>query len=126
MNTKKNKLSLRLRVAIPFLAFTFFWLVIGDLINYHQKAIYGFDLFGSQTPFTKPGKNDKGTVLLKTKNGKAAPGDSFSLTLHPFTVNHCSEKLVDFAKTTTVRYNFLCFYRQRAQQSVSLRGPPTA
>jgi len=124
MKVRKNKLSLKFRIAIPFLAFTFFWMVIGDLINYHQKTIYGFDLFNTHTPFTKPGKKDGGTLLLKTKSGKTISESSFSFTLHPFLANHCTEKLVDFAKTTTVRYNYLSFYRQRVQSTVSLRGPP--
>jgi len=124
MKTGKNKLSLKYRIAIPFLAFTFFWLVIGDLVTYHQKAIYGFDIFGFQTPFTKPSKTDNGLLILKTKNGKDAHGTTFSLTLHSLLADGYSIELIDFAKNVTFTFNCLSNYHQRFLQSVSLRGPP--
>lgn len=124
MKTGKNKLSLKYRIAIPFLAFTFFWLVIGDLVNYHQKVIYGFDLFGSQMPFTKPGKTDAGILILKTKNGKDAHGDTFSSTLHNLFAADYSIELVDFAKIVTVTFENLSTTQQSYHKTVSLRGPP--
>jgi len=54
--------------------FAFFWLVIGDLITLHQKAIYGFDPFSHHTPFAKTNntpvksKNDKGAKFEKSKD----------------------------------------------------------
>jgi hypothetical protein len=56
------------------MALTFFWLVMGELIILHQKAIYGFDPFEQETPFTKTdntkskAKSDKGLKLYKFKD----------------------------------------------------------
>ncbi|MFA5418523.1 MAG: hypothetical protein WC341_08700 [Bacteroidales bacterium] len=124
MKTKSYKLSLKFRIAIPLLAFTFFWLVIGDLVTYHQKAIYGFDLFNFQTPFTKPTKTDNGLLILKTKNGKVAHGDAFSISLHILFADDYSIELVDFAKNVTVTFDYLSIYQQRFLYSGTLRGPP--
>ncbi len=98
-------------------------MVIGDLITYHQKAIYGFDLFQHQ-PFTKPGKNDTGILLYKTKGEKAVSVDTYQYTLHSFVADDYSKLLGDFAKNITVRFNYRDMLRQRYHQSVTLRGPP--
>ncbi len=42
------------------MAFAIFWMVIGELITYHQKVMFGVDLFGNQHPFTKPKHGDDG------------------------------------------------------------------
>jgi hypothetical protein len=110
-------------MAIPFLALTFFWMVIGDLITYHQKAIFDFDLFNHQ-PFTKPGKNDTGILLYKTKGDKTVSVDKYKHTLHSVVADDYSTLLGDFAKNITVRFNYRDMFQQRYHQSVSLRGPP--
>ena len=59
---------------IQFMAFAFFWLVLGDLIVLHQKIIYSFDPFHQHIPFTKTDnsavktKNDKGSKIEKSKD----------------------------------------------------------
>lgn len=50
------------------MCFAFFYLVIGDLITFHQKAIFNFDAFAGQ-PLNKPDKSDKGS-LYKLKDKK--------------------------------------------------------
>lgn len=42
------------------MAFAIFWMVIGDLITYHQEKIFGANYYGHHTPFTKPGAKDDG------------------------------------------------------------------
>lgn len=44
------------------MAFAIFWMVIGELITYHQKVMFGVDLFGNHHPFTKPKHGDDGGV----------------------------------------------------------------
>jgi hypothetical protein len=52
------------------MAFAIFWLVIGDLITYHQVHVYGVDLFDTNSPFTVPkGKDDGKTASYKSAKG---------------------------------------------------------
>ena len=48
------------------MAFAIFWMVIGDLITYHQEKIFGTNYYEHHTPFTKPGSKDDG----KTSHAK--------------------------------------------------------
>ncbi len=55
---------------VSFMALAFFYLVIGDLITFHQKAIFNFDAFAGQ-PLSKPDKSDKGSIYkLKDKKDR--------------------------------------------------------
>lgn len=52
------------------MSLAFFYLVIGDLITFHQKAIFNFDAFADQ-PINKPDKGDKGKIYkLKDKKDR--------------------------------------------------------
>lgn len=52
------------------MSLAFFYLVIGDLITFHQKAIFNFDAFAGQ-PLNKPDKSDKGSIYkLKDKKDR--------------------------------------------------------
>jgi hypothetical protein len=44
-------------------AFSIFWMVIGDLIIYHQEVMFGVKLFEEQHPFTKPKSQDDGKII---------------------------------------------------------------
>jgi hypothetical protein len=66
------------------MAFAIFWLVIGDLITYHQVHVYGIDLFDTQSPFTVPkGKDDGKTASYKSTKG-IDEVNNFLFSLHPF------------------------------------------
>ncbi len=55
---------------VSFMSLAFFYLVIGDLITYHQKAIFNYDAFAGQ-PLSKPDKSDKGSIYkLKDKKNR--------------------------------------------------------
>jgi len=56
---------------LPILVFAFVWLLMGELISIHQRAIFNFYVF-DQHPFSTPDKSGKDKVFkLKTKkNGK--------------------------------------------------------
>lgn len=114
-NIKKHKWI------FPLMVFAFFWLVIGDLITLHQKAIYGFDPFSIETPFTK---TDNGPS--KTKIDKGSKFDKFKDQYHfdsilnkEFTFKTPrNERVVEFINTFTV------FISQPGYPLIALRGPP--
>lgn len=56
------------RLVLPVIAFAFFWLVIGDLIIIHERAIFGYDPFTGHIPYAKPDK--KSTVKLYKDEGQ--------------------------------------------------------
>lgn len=52
---------------LPILVFAFVWLLMGELISIHQRAIFDFYVF-DQHPFSTPDKSGKDKVFkLKTK-----------------------------------------------------------
>lgn len=57
------------------MAFAIFWMVIGDLITYHQEKIFGNNFFDTHIPFSKPKSKDDG----KTGHfGHLKPADKHS------------------------------------------------
>lgn len=56
---------------LPILVFAFVWLLMGELISIHQRAIFDFYVF-DQHPFATPDKSSKDKVfkLKSKKNGK--------------------------------------------------------
>jgi hypothetical protein len=63
------------------MAFAIFWMVIGDLITYHQEVMFGVKLFEEQNPFTKPKSQEDGkTVSFKAHKGSDKP-ESFHSSL---------------------------------------------
>ena len=72
------------KLVLPVVAFAFFWLVIGDLIIIHERAIFGYDPFTSHTPFAKPDKNttvklfkDEGQKINKSKGYSAFSAEGY-------------------------------------------------
>jgi len=52
---------------LPIIVFAFVWLLMGELISIHQRAIFNFYVF-DQHPFSTPDKSGKDKVFkLKTK-----------------------------------------------------------
>ena len=101
----------------------FFWLVIGDLVTLHQKAIYGFDPFSVETPFTKTDNNHSS----RTKVDKGSKFDKFKDQYH-FDV--LLNKQLDFKAPLVVSdfefvYTFTVFISQSGYPIIALRGPPT-
>lgn len=103
--------------------FAFFWLVIGDLITLHQKAIYGFDPFSVETPFTKTDNNhsksakvDKGSKFDKFKDQY-----HFDVTLNKEFNYKTPLVASDFEFINT----FTVFLAQSGYPLIALRGPPT-
>jgi len=46
------------------MAFAIFWMVIGDLITYHQAKIFGVHFFDNHSPFSKPKTKDDGKATF--------------------------------------------------------------
>lgn len=61
----KNQISTN-RWILHIMAFAFFWLVCGELIVLHQKAIYGFDPFNQESPFAKTDNSSSKSKMDKT------------------------------------------------------------
>ncbi len=105
------------------MAFAIFWMVIGDLITYHQEKIFGTNFYEHHSPFTKPGGKDDGktshlkvskdfdkqswfkTDLIACQQGAILPSVSqYSLFLSP--------------------KPYLVLRHQCLRNILSLRGPP--
>jgi len=73
LKLKKGILAKVLRkLLVSFMSLAFFYLIIGDLIIFHQRAIFNYDAYGDY-PLNKPGdKNDKSKVYkVKDKKKKS-------------------------------------------------------
>ena len=105
------------------MAFTFFWLVIGDLITLHQKLIYDFDPYGLETPFAKTDNSSSKTKFDKgSKFDKSKDQHHLDVLLKKdlkikVTVIKCD---FEFINTFTV------FLSSSGFPLVALRAPPTA
>lgn len=110
------------KIAVPILAFAFFWLVIGDLVILHERAIFGYDPFTAHTPFAKPDKSN--TVKLYKDEGlkiNKSKGNS------PFAAErYVNSNLVVFLQGSKFifRSTFLIVKNQSDRPSIVLRGPP--
>jgi len=109
------------KMLVTFMSIAFFYLVIGDLITFHQKAIFNFDAFAGQ-PINKPDKGDKSS-LYKLKDKK----DRVLAKFLTFVSEHIQVKdelpiifysLLEFpfVKTDIFNPQWCC---------ISFRGPPS-
>jgi hypothetical protein len=66
---------------LPILVFAFVWLLMGELISIHQRAIFEFYVF-DQHPFATPDKSgkDKAFKLKSKKSGKDQVETEYHLT----------------------------------------------
>ena len=109
------------RWVLHFMAFAFFWLVCGELITLHQKAIYGFDPFNQETPYAKTDNSGN-----KTKTDKVSKWDKFKDQYHFDFLKHESGKFnhipvfVEFRHSNT----FTIFLSQSSYPLIALRAPP--
>jgi hypothetical protein len=106
------------------MAFAIFWMVIGDLITYHQEKIFGTNYYEHHTPFTKPGSKDDG----KTSHIKF--GKDFDKQSHHILLLFVNEK---FTYSAGLFHNgrflqpkpYLFLRHQCLKNIISLRGPPS-
>jgi hypothetical protein len=110
------------RLVISFMAFTFFWLVCGELITLHQKAIYGFDPFSQETPFAKTNNSHS-----KTKTDTGTKFDKFKDQYHFDCLTYTDSKFNYIYHYVEVEFNntFTVFNSQSGHPLIALRAPPT-
>lgn len=107
------------------MAFAIFWLVIGDLITYHQEHVFGISLFDNQTPFTLPKGKDDG----KTANFKSAKDDNhLAYTYIAFSDFYIGgqDQLIGTPKNVCRFYfpPFIAVANSHNKNSIPLRAPP--
>jgi len=102
--------------------FAFFWLVIGDLITLHQKAIYGFDPFSLETPFTKTDNHHS----KKAKVDKGSKFDKFKDQYHFDAIQNkeLNNKVPLVVGEFKFVNTFTVFLAQSSYPLIVLRGPP--
>ncbi len=106
------------------IAFSIFWMVIGDLITYHQEVMFGVKLFDEQDPFTKPKSQDDGkTISFKTHKGSDKTDGWHSNAVLAI----CETK----EQTIARRFSLLCYSRLAVKAILpfhhticGLRAPP--
>lgn len=107
------------------MAFAVFWMVIGDLITYHQKVIFGVNFFDIHNPFTKPKTNDDGKTISFKQHKTADKSDS-GLPLHPPGILVEKEQEHALASQNIFFLEFLFSYKiLNLSLSALLRAPPS-
>jgi len=103
------------------MTFAFFWLVIGDLIVLHQKAIYGFDPFNHHIPFAKTNNSP-----VKTNTDKGSKVEKSKVQFHFDTVIKSEANFRTILNTCEIELinAFLERVSQFSHSRVSLRAPP--
>jgi hypothetical protein len=120
-----RKQSRASRLIKLIMAFAIFWMVIGDLITYHQEAIYGVNFFDTHSPFSKPKSKDdvKTTHLHSVKHLDKQDGfDTFS-----FSALLQSTQLSEIVVSESFLYKLLLLNPSRTILFTRqlLRAPPT-
>jgi len=108
---------------LRFMAFAFFWLVCGELITLHQKAIYGFDPFSQNMPFAKTDNSHP-----KTKSDKGAKFDKFKDQYHFDFYTRDSNHFEFVPQFTLYRFinTYTIFVSRSGYPLIVLRAPPVA
>ena len=106
---------------VSFMTLAFFYLVIGDLITFHQKAIFNYDVFAGQ-PLSKPDKSDKGSIYkLKDKKDRIIAKFLTFVSEH-VDINDLSQNLTCIIIDVPIVLNKIIY---QPDSSVSFRGPPS-
>ena len=106
---------------VAFMSFAFFYLVIGDLIVFHQKTLFNYDVF-SQQPINKPGDKKEKHSYFSVKDKKSKSFHSL-LTF----VSSLEEVNTDFNFTHIVSFietSFTVGFSSELFSTISFRGPP--
>ncbi len=108
------------------MAFAVFWMVIGDLITYHQKVIFGGSIFFDiHNPFTKPKSKDDGKTI-SFKQHKFADKSDTNLPFHPPGILVDNYQHQVFAFQRKIFLEFIFSYKiSNLSLSALLRAPPS-
>lgn len=106
------------------MAFAIFWMVIGDLITYHQQVIFGVNYFDTHNPFTKPKSKDDGkTISFKQHKAADKPDDGFP-TVHVGILRNEARKHILISQYVSALHFIPRYKDMQMSLSGTLRGPP--
>ncbi len=108
---------------ITFMSLAYFYLVIGELIINHQKAIFNYDVFSTQ-PLGKPGDKSEKTSYYKLKDKKNKVAINF-LTF----ISHIQEVITNDVSLPVCEIDeiyFTPFTSPEVILELHFRGPPTS
>lgn len=111
------------KMVMPILAFAFFWLVIGDLIIIHERAIFGFDPFTKHIPFAKPDKSS--SIKLYKDEGQRIIKSKFCGLCFTANADLQSCQLILPVKTVNYSNTFSILKSKCDHPLIELRGPPS-
>jgi len=108
------------KMVVAFMTLAFMYLVIGDLILFHQRAIFHHDAFAGQ-PLSKPDKSGK-DHLYKLKDKK----DRIHLHILTFISRllELQERQMYISGIVLVSPCLIKFIKNNQRSSISFRGPP--
>lgn len=122
-----NYYSVKLRILIFVLAYSFFCLVIGDLIIIHQKIFTGHDLYSKRQLFIKPNKPGKKRYSLVTQVKKNCVNDILTGSSLPFFNVTCKYKaLFPIVSNSHEPYEQFIIQSQECVKLLIPRAPPLA
>lgn len=104
------------------MSLAFFYLVIGDLIIYHQKAIFNYDAFAGQ-PINKPSEKTNKDSIYKLKDKSGHDVTVFLTFVSDYADVFETSRAGDFeiiAYPSTIRLNI-----SPPVVDISFRGPPS-
>ena len=117
---RKNKSTILRKLLLSFMTFAFFYLLIGDLIIVHQRAIFNYDAYADQ-PILKPHKTGKENFFQT--NGKKINSNLDLLTFISGVINHYEIKEPRLEKH--IKYqSFSVKLVISRYPSYNFRGPP--
>lgn len=122
-----NDYSVKFRISILILAYSFFCLVIGDLIILHQKIFTGHDLYAKRQLFIKPNKPGKKRYLLVAQGKKNSFNDIHTGPSLPFfNVTDQYKALFPIISNSLEPYEQFIIQSQECVKLLIPRAPPLA
>lgn len=108
------------KTLVSFMTLAFFYLVIGELIIIHQKAIFNYDIFADH-PMAKPDKSNKSKIYqIKDKKNRVLFNlITFVSKIENFETSHINEISITFTQPLNCFKLIDCKYFP-----ISFRGPP--
>ena len=106
------------------MAFAIFWMVIGDLITYHQQVIFGVNYFDTHNPFTKPKSKDDGKTISFNSHKAADKSDVGFSIFPPGILQENGQQHYLVSQRLIVREFIFQHKTQQLSLSGLLRAPP--
>ncbi|MDA3944538.1 MAG: hypothetical protein PF694_13490 [Bacteroidetes bacterium] len=106
------------------MAFAIFWMVIGDLITYHQQVIFGVNFFDTHNPFTKPKSKEDGSTLVFKPHKPADKQDRGLDFIQDGIIQQAANKHLLVSQRLLPLHLITQYKALRLNLSCSLRAPP--